>query len=137
MGEVVTYVMRVSAVLTDLNLLHNEIGPKGATAIAKALEVNGVLTSCDLEGNHIEVEGAEALASALEVNAVLTSLNLADNNLISSFDCEDEVEGDTYTAGAKVLFKGVEYIVISAETGEQYPTLGVFSGINSIAKALQ
>jgi len=49
----------------------NEIGPEGATAIAKALEVNRVLTSCDLDSNGIEVEGAKALASALEVNRVL------------------------------------------------------------------
>ena len=39
------------AVLTELNLFNNSIGPEGAIAIAEALKVTAVLTELDLFGN--------------------------------------------------------------------------------------
>ena len=57
-----------SGVLTELNLRSTGSGPKGASAIGKALEGNGVLTDLNLNYNEIGDEGATALASALRVN---------------------------------------------------------------------
>ena len=47
----------VSAVLTELNLWNNQIGPSGASAIAEALKVNRVLTTVDLGANAIGANG--------------------------------------------------------------------------------
>ena len=68
-----------NAVLTSLDLQGNEVGPDGAKALASALAENAALTSLDLYGNSIGAEGAKALAKALEKHAVLTSLNLYRN----------------------------------------------------------
>ena len=54
-----------------LRLYGNQIGDKGATAIAEALKVNGAMKTLELGFNNIGDDGAKALASALEVNASL------------------------------------------------------------------
>ncbi len=53
------------AVLTDLNLRHNQIRDEGAAAIAEALRGIGVLTHLYLAGNQIRDQGAAAIAEAL------------------------------------------------------------------------
>jgi len=111
--EAVCSLIRLSAVLTDLDLHGNSLGTEGGAAIAKALIANGVLTdlnlSSNLIGGHYELgydsddydsdvgyEGAEqyycfvpeasgiaALAQVLKVNASLTNLSLRSNMIDS------------------------------------------------------
>ena len=73
--------LKVSPVLTSLELRSNSIGDDGAKAIAEALKVNPVLTELNLWNNSIGPEGAKAIAEALKVNAVLTKLNVGYNLL--------------------------------------------------------
>jgi hypothetical protein len=61
--EVAEYV-RVSSVLTDLNLEDNEIGVEGGKAIAKALHVNSALTSLDVRWNNLGERGKRVLRDA-------------------------------------------------------------------------
>ena len=69
-----------SGVLTELNLRSTGSGPKGASAIGKALEGNEVLKNLYMGYNDIGDEGAAAIAEALRGNEVLTVLNLYWNN---------------------------------------------------------
>lgn len=48
--------------LTSLSLWNNNIGPKGACALAEALKQNKFLTTLGLENNEIGNEGAKCLA---------------------------------------------------------------------------
>ncbi len=69
-------------------LIDNQIGAKGAEAIAEALKVNGSLQNLELTSiavmlliylliaNQIGDKGAEAIAEALKVNKVLQKLIL-------------------------------------------------------------
>ena len=58
-----------------LRLYGNQIGDKGAIAIAEALKVNGALTELSLGSNRLGDQGATAIADALKVNGALTSLS--------------------------------------------------------------
>jgi len=74
--------LRFNAVLTDLNLRSNKLGPQGAAAIAEALKSGmAVLKSLNLRDIGLGVEGAKTIAEALKLNAVLTTINLRYNNL--------------------------------------------------------
>ena len=53
--------LRVSAVLTTLDLHLNIIGPSGASAIAEALKVNAVLTKLDLRDNRLDNAAKQSL----------------------------------------------------------------------------
>ena len=64
-----------------IRLYGNQIGDKGATAIAEALKVNGALTVLGLENNKIGPSGATAIAEALKVNGALTELSLGGNRI--------------------------------------------------------
>ena len=103
--------------MTNLQLDNNSIGANGAKAIAEALKVNPVLTNCNLLKNNLDIESVTMLAkigaekgimlsgmerdeteadfssrglepadailivSDLKVNPVLTKLYLYNNNL--------------------------------------------------------
>ena len=73
----------------------------------------------------------------MRVNTSITSIDLSGNKLVSTFACDGVVQGDTYTVGAKVIFKGHEYTVASVETKEKYPTLADLSGIQTLAEAIR
>ena len=85
--------LKDSAVLS-MNIRDNNLGPKGAAAIAEALKSgSSVLTDLNLSGNQLcgvnwlgigtyDLSGIEALAAALgSGSAVLTVLNLSNNYL--------------------------------------------------------
>jgi len=57
-------------------LHNNEIGPEGATAMAKALEVNGVLTSLNVGYNQLTEEAALSIVRVEQQRNKLTSLGL-------------------------------------------------------------
>jgi len=80
--------------LTTFYIIKNNIGVKGAIAIAGALQGNETLTTLDIDGNKIGDEGAKAIAEALQLNKTLTNLNISNNNI------EDE--------GAKAIVKALE-----------------------------
>nr|XP_033770986.1 NLR family CARD domain-containing protein 3 isoform X2 [Geotrypetes seraphini] len=67
--------------IQKISLAENQIGNKGAKALARSLMVNRSLAMLDLRSNSIGSKGAKALADALKINQVLLSLNLQ-NNLI-------------------------------------------------------
>ncbi|XP_051023521.1 NLR family CARD domain-containing protein 3 isoform X2 [Acomys russatus] len=63
----------------SLSLAENQIGNKGAKALARSLLVNRSLITLDLRSNAIGPQGAKALADALKINRTLTSLSLQSN----------------------------------------------------------
>jgi len=78
--------------MTRLGLASSKIGPTGATEIAEYVKVSAVLTSLNLAYNQLcgvdldgrgtyDASGIQALASAISVNAVLTTLDLRGNNI--------------------------------------------------------
>ena len=62
--------------IVSCDLSRNNIGPKGATALAQALSSNRVLTSLSIKDNAIGADGAEKLASMLHSNQTIERLNL-------------------------------------------------------------
>ena len=67
--------------LTSLHLGYNTIGPSGAAALAEALKSNTALTKLWLHDNKIGDSGSVAIAEALKSNTVLTELRLDSNNI--------------------------------------------------------
>jgi serine/threonine protein kinase/Ran GTPase-activating protein (RanGAP) involved in mRNA processing and transport len=67
--------------LTTIDLSFNQIGGKGAKALAGALFKNESLLSIKLAGNRICGAGLKALARALKKNASLTSIDLCSNHM--------------------------------------------------------
>ncbi|XP_025021569.1 NLR family CARD domain-containing protein 3 [Python bivittatus] len=65
--------------IQKISLAENQIGTKGAKALAKSLMVNRSLLALDLRLNAIGPNGAKALADALKNNQHLLSLNLQSN----------------------------------------------------------
>ncbi|XP_076998101.1 NLR family CARD domain-containing protein 3 isoform X2 [Tamandua tetradactyla] len=65
--------------IETLSLAENQIGNKGARALARSLLVNRSLTTLDLRCNNIGPPGAKALADALKINRTLASLSLQSN----------------------------------------------------------
>uniref|UniRef100_A0A8C6XFJ8 NLR family CARD domain containing 3 n=1 Tax=Naja naja TaxID=35670 RepID=A0A8C6XFJ8_NAJNA len=64
-----------------ISLAENQIGTKGAKALAKSLMVNRSLLALDLRSNTIGPNGAKALADSLKNNQHLLSLNLQKNEI--------------------------------------------------------
>ncbi|XP_076793384.1 NLR family CARD domain-containing protein 3 isoform X2 [Arvicanthis niloticus] len=65
--------------IQKISLAENQIGSKGAKALARALLVNRSLVTLDLRSNCIGPQGAKALADALKINRTLASLSLQSN----------------------------------------------------------
>lgn len=65
--------------IQKMSLAENQIGNKGAKALARSLMVNRSLMVLDLRSNAIGPKGAKALADALKINQVLLSLTLQNN----------------------------------------------------------
>jgi Ran GTPase-activating protein (RanGAP) involved in mRNA processing and transport len=80
-GKAIAATLQVNAVLTDLSVAGNNIGPEGAKAFADALRVNAVLTDLNLRFNHLGPEGGKALAEALRVNAALKTCDVSCNSM--------------------------------------------------------
>ena len=73
--------MRTNSTLTELNISGNNLGNRGASALAGALHVNSALTKLGLSLNGIDDDGAAALGAALRVNRTLTCLHLGRNRV--------------------------------------------------------
>ncbi|KAM3826601.1 NLR family CARD domain-containing protein 3 [Vipera latastei] len=65
--------------IQKISLAENQIGTKGAKALAKSLMVNRSLLALDLRSNAIGPNGAKALADSLKNNQHLLALNLQSN----------------------------------------------------------
>ena len=74
-------VLPLCAKLTTLQLEINQVGDRGAAALAGAIKGNGALKTLRLIDNKIGDAGAAALADALRVNGALTTLNLYGNQI--------------------------------------------------------
>jgi len=59
----------------------NQVGPRGASALAAALLSNQVLSIVNLGQNSIGPAGVASIASALPFNVSLTDLSLASNSI--------------------------------------------------------
>ena len=73
--------LATSRSLKSLNLSYNDIGPKLGTSMAEVLKANGLLTSLDLKENNIGSKGAKAMGEALAANSSLKDCQLRCNNL--------------------------------------------------------
>lgn len=76
--------LKFNETLCELNLMSNNLGPRGAVELAGALEANMVLTALDLSDNNLadhgnDLTGVQALASALSSNWVLLRVDLRYN----------------------------------------------------------
>ncbi|XP_060642233.2 NLR family CARD domain-containing protein 3 [Anolis sagrei] len=67
--------------IQKISLAENQIGDKGAKALARSLMVNRSLLALDLRSNSIGPKGAKAIADALKINQCLLSLNLQNNTM--------------------------------------------------------
>ncbi|KAL6091890.1 hypothetical protein STEG23_002816 [Scotinomys teguina] len=67
--------------IQNISLTENQIGNKGAKALARSLLVNRSLISLDLRSNSIGPQGAKVLAEALKINRTLTSLRFSSNTI--------------------------------------------------------
>ena len=76
--------IKVNTALTNLNLSWNKIGDSGAGSLSDAIKVNAALTYLDLSGNEIGTSGAGSLSDAIKVNAALTYLDLSVNKIGTS-----------------------------------------------------
>ncbi len=92
---------RLTSVLLDCN----DIGPKGATALATMLQSNRTLTRLHLSSNAISDSGAASIASALRANSTLTCLNLDSNSIGAS--------GASSLAEALKANRGLESLYLS------------------------
>ena len=63
------------------SLGRNNVGDRGAVAIAKAVKSSRSITSLRLQRNGIDKEGGRALAEAIQANDSLALLNVSLNNL--------------------------------------------------------
>ena len=75
--------LRTNTTLTSLNLINNDIGAAGATALATALQTNTTLTSLDLKRNRIGDAAAVALLSA----RLTCTVHLDRNHFHDAQDC--------------------------------------------------
>jgi hypothetical protein len=67
--------------IQSLNLRRNNIGDKGAIAIAKYIRsADKTLTSLELERNLIQDEGGEALLNAMQTNMRMECCKMAYGN---------------------------------------------------------
>ena len=82
-AEFVGRVLKVTTILTHLNLEWNGIGLWDAamSSLADGLQFNQTLRYLDLRNNQITHEGATRIANALKVNHVLKVLDLRWNNI--------------------------------------------------------
>ncbi|XP_069502967.1 NLR family CARD domain-containing protein 3 [Ambystoma mexicanum] len=71
--------LMVNRSIAVLNLHSNAIGSKGAAALADMLKINLTLRSLSLQNNIIKEEGAKFIAEALLTNRKLTTLHLQKN----------------------------------------------------------
>lgn len=122
----------------DAILLASDLSKAGVTASLTQLNLseNALCGLNQFGKGTYDATGIKAITDGLAVSASLTELNLSNNELVESFVCEGEVEGDTYTVGTAVFFQQREFTVIAAETDKDYPTLADLSGIKAIAGAL-
>ncbi|XP_039205823.1 NLR family CARD domain-containing protein 3 isoform X2 [Crotalus tigris] len=67
--------------IQKLSLAENQIGTKGAKALAKSLMVNRSLLALDLQSNLIKDKGAAGLAEVLVSNQTLMTLHLQKNGV--------------------------------------------------------
>nr|XP_058142546.1 NLR family CARD domain-containing protein 3 [Dasypus novemcinctus] len=67
--------------IEKISLAENQIGNKGAKALARSLLVNRSLTALDLRCNAIGPQGAKALADALKINRTMAFLSLQSNTI--------------------------------------------------------
>lgn len=70
-------VPRLCEDITSIDLQNNQLGDKGASAIAEVVAKASLLIHLDLSGNGIGPNGCMALSQSLAVNETLTSLNLS------------------------------------------------------------
>ena len=116
--------LRFNRTLTHLNLKHSGIDDSVASALGEALQTNSALMDLNLADNQISETGTAALGKALQSNYTLTHLNLEKNNGI----------GD---AGAKALGKALQsnhtLIHLNLESCKGIGDTGAVA----IAKALQ
>lgn len=82
-GHIVGRILKVTTVLTHLNLEWNGVGfwDDAITSIAEGLQVNQTLRYLDLKNNQISHEGGTNIANALKANHVLRMLDLKWNNV--------------------------------------------------------
>ena len=72
----------MNTTITELDLYHNDVGPRGASALARALRKNYTLNIINLDMNNIGDEGVQEFIDALNGhNTSLTKLNVANNHV--------------------------------------------------------
>ena len=81
LGSKLKDLSKISELFRFLDERSQMIGPRGGSALARALCFNCTLTYLDLSRNNINNSGAAALGDALLTNRTLTELYLEDNNI--------------------------------------------------------
>jgi hypothetical protein len=80
--EAISDVLKVNTVLTNLDLYHNDVGPRGASALARALRKNYTIHKINLDVNNIGDEGVQEFMDTLNGhNTSLTELKVGNNHV--------------------------------------------------------
>ena len=80
--EAISDVLKVNTVMTELDLYHNDVGPRGASALARALRKNYRINIINLDMNNIGDEGVQEFIDTLDGhNTSLTQLKVANNHV--------------------------------------------------------
>ncbi|KAI8848200.1 hypothetical protein BC829DRAFT_394639 [Chytridium lagenaria] len=80
-AELLTAPLSAINFLQELDLSFNEIGDRGARAIAGFLKDDKYLKVLKLNSNSIKAEGGMAIAKALNINETLTFIDVGDNEI--------------------------------------------------------
>ncbi|XP_032226703.1 leucine-rich repeat-containing protein 74A [Nematostella vectensis] len=67
----------------EMNLMHYNLGPRGAEAVAVALMQNTKVLTLNISNNDIQEEGAIYISKMLTENFYITELDISNNNLQS------------------------------------------------------
>jgi len=119
----IAHMLKFNRSIKELFLGENEIGPKGAAALASALaRGNSTLVALGLGDNHIGVEGAGAFAAALRHNHTLSSLDIKNNGI------------PRYSSIRGLLHKMLEFN--AADPGDESLVVGLQEELTSLISSL-
>lgn len=113
MNFISTILLQETTKVKRLDLQSNQIGPRGAIMLAKALETNTVLEYLNLAENEVRAEGAKALGEMLAKNSHLKALLLFQDTIseASARGLADAFRKRTFSRNAEIMFdvKGHNY----------------------------
>ncbi|XP_033743774.1 leucine-rich repeat-containing protein 74A-like [Pecten maximus] len=86
--RIMSFFLSNNATILHLDISGNDIGLKGAIALADAIRENVFIADLNISNTNIDAKGVHALVSALLLNRTVTKLNLSGNKLDNDFTAD-------------------------------------------------